>query len=336
MQSLDIKSFRAPKGFEDADATSEGGERKAVAPLVTQSDGLQEGVGKEVDTFIVSLTDDAGEGRGIGGDEGRPRTGFHLSFFAEKAICRGRESNGDALFLQFPGEIAGEKQRRVRQVALYLIPFAPGGNDAVEESLVGERGSHDVAAIRAHRRGAEVVVEFSNRALRRGPDDADRAPCRAEREAVEVVEDRNPVAPSPVVAAQILVNPLGRDALGVENPFVGDDSPLDPADTRAADGIHPFSKEISRLREMRGTERRVATTYNIQVTVQRTVRDMPVVGESRRKPIITAKEFEGSRRRNEFQDRGRGDLQRFLVRAKRLAGGKVADSARQSTPLHAR
>ena len=84
------------------------------------------------------------------------------------------------------------------------------------------------------------------------------------------------------------------------------------------------------------TEGRVAATYNIKITVQCAVRDMPVIGESRRKPIITAKEFEGSRRRNEFQDRGRGDLQRFLVRAKRLAGGKVADSARQSTPLHAR
>ena len=103
---------------------------------------------------MVNQGDDAGEGRGIGGDEGRPRTGFHFPFFAQKAICRGREGDGDALPLQFPGEIADEKQRRVRQVALYLIPFAPGRNYAVEESLVGERGAHDVAAIRSDGRGA--------------------------------------------------------------------------------------------------------------------------------------------------------------------------------------
>ena len=90
-------------------------------------------------------------------------------------------------------------------------------------------------------------MEFGDCALRRRPDDADFSPYCPEREAVEVVEDRNPVAPRPVVAAQILVNPLGRDALGVENPFVCDDSPLDPADTRAADSIHPFFKKISRL-----------------------------------------------------------------------------------------
>ena len=154
VQSLDIKPFRAPKGFEDADAFPEGREILAVARLVAQSDGLQQGVGKEVDTFMVSLIDDAGEGRGIGGDESRPLTRFRFPFFAEKAVSRGREGDGDAQFLQFPGEIAGEKQRRVRQVSLYRVLFSPCGNHAVEESLVGERGSHDVAAIRADGRGA--------------------------------------------------------------------------------------------------------------------------------------------------------------------------------------
>ena len=110
-------------------------------------------------------------------------------------------------------------------------------------------------------------MEFRHCALRRGPDDADFTPNGAEREAVEVVEDRNPVAPCPVVAAQILINPLGGDALGVENPFVGDDTPLDPADTCAADGIQPFAQEITRLGEVGGAEGGVAATYNIQVTM---------------------------------------------------------------------
>ena len=63
---------------------------------------------------------------------------------------------------------------------------------------------------------------------------------------------------------------------------------------------------------------------------------MPIVGNSRREPVIAAKELEGSGRRNEFQDRGGGDLARILVGAERLARGKVADNARQRAPLHAR
>ena len=282
---------------------------------------LEQGVGVEVVADDAEGADNLTQGAGAGGDDRATRARRLTSGLGLDAHGGGALADAYAAVAEAFADVTGHEERRIGQVGTEVKPRTPRGECAEEGALVGEGEADDVGAV--FRCGAEVVVEGESLDARGDGGDLRRSALGAagERDADAIIEDVQPVATLTVGAAEVFEEPLHGYALVVEDAFVGHHGAGDLADAGRAHGLDPGVDDAVFGRARLGrVERRIATTADVEVAVQDTVRtQFAVVLHGRFESVILAEELEGRGRGDGLHDRGRRELPVALVVIERLA-----------------
>ena len=171
-----------------------------------------------------------------------------MFFLFQQAIVAGLSCCLDTLFLECLSQVGRQEKGRIGNIAFDDYLLTVGGNGTVEIALVVERRSEDQRTVRGAVLRRQVIMELKAGNLRIGREDIGACPYAIafQLQAIKIIERGDAVAAGAIIATHILVQPFGRDALLVEETFVGDDGSLDPADARFLDRRQPFLEEAGR------------------------------------------------------------------------------------------